>query len=196
MITLETPILAAINHLLEAEPWAHERLTPFVGELLELRVAPLPAMRIAIAEGGRVEAARPGEPSSLVIRVGPQALAALAKGEDYFMRAVDISGNARLASEIMFLLRHLRWDVEEDLSRLFGDVAAHRMVAITRQLTAWQADAARRAVDNVMEYVIEEKRLLTRRADLDGFAAQTAQLRDALERLDKRIQRLAARRGT
>ena len=41
------------------------------------------------------------------------------------MGAVDISGNARLATEILALLRYLRWDVEEDLSRIFGDVIAH-----------------------------------------------------------------------
>ena len=47
------------------------------------------------------------------------------------MRAIEVSGNERLAAEVMWLVRHLREALpdiaEEDLSRVFGDVAAHRL---------------------------------------------------------------------
>ena len=191
MIAPETPFLLGLNHLLEAEPWARERLAPFAGEVVELRPGPLPALRFAIGEGGRVAAASTESQPSLSIRVGPEALGALARGEDALMRAVDVSGNAHLAHEVLLLLRHLRWDLEEDLSRVIGDAAAHRLVAVAKQLAGWQADAARRTAEGVMEYVLEEKRLLLRRAELDQLGAAAALLRDALERLEKRVERLA-----
>jgi len=50
MATLETPLVAAINRVLEAEGWARERLAPFAGEALELRAPPLPALRFSIVE--------------------------------------------------------------------------------------------------------------------------------------------------
>ena len=36
-MNFESPVAAALNHLLEAESWARERLAPFAGETLELR---------------------------------------------------------------------------------------------------------------------------------------------------------------
>ena len=180
----------ALNHLLEREAWAREKLMPFTGEIVELRVAPLPALRIAIVEGGRTLAADADSKSSLVITTKPGVFAALSQGEDHLMRSVEITGNARLAAEILALLRYLRWDVEEDLSRVFGDVLAHRMVGTVRDLAAWQADAGRRLAENVMEYAIEERRAIVARPEFDAFATGVANLRDDLARLEQRAERI------
>ena len=47
---------------------------------------------------------------------------------------VEIQGDVQLAAEIGWLVDNLRWDVEEDLSRLFGDVLAHRIASAGRSL--------------------------------------------------------------
>lgn len=190
----ESPLVAALNHLLEAEPWARERLAPFAGESLEVRAAPLPALRFVIAREGRLAPAEDGTEPSLVLSMGSEALAAAAKGEEHFLRSIAINGNARLASEVLHLFRHLRWDFEEDLSRFVGDVAAHRLASFIRGAAAAQADAARRLAEGFMEYAIQERRLLVPRAEFEAHAAATARLRDALERLEKRVEQLAAGR--
>jgi len=41
-----------------------------------------------------------------------------------------------------------------------------------------------------MDYVVEEKQLLARRAELAGFGRELAVLRDALERIEQRLGRL------
>ena len=187
MVTLETPLVMALNRLLEAESWARERLAPFAGETVELRAPPLPALRFAIGEGGRLA---PGGEPGLVITLRPESLPAAARGEEHFMRSVGIEGNARLAQEVMHLARHLRWDFEEDLSRLFGDAPAHAMAGALRGFAAWQRDAAQRVAESFLEYAREEARLLAPRAAFDAFAGEVARLRDALERLEKRIERL------
>jgi ubiquinone biosynthesis protein UbiJ len=107
------------------------------------------------------------------------------------MREVDLEGNARLAQEILHLARHLRWDFEEDLARLVGDAPAHAMAQALRGFVSWQRDAARRLGENLMEYALEEGRLLAPRARFAAFAAEVAQLRDAIERLEKRLERLS-----
>jgi ubiquinone biosynthesis accessory factor UbiJ len=67
---------------------------------------------------------------------------------------------------------------------------AHRLAQGARSLFAWQADAVRRLAESFADYVTEENRLVVGRAEHDGFAAGVASLRDALERLEKRIGRL------
>jgi len=186
----ESPFAAALNHLLETESWARERLAPFAGEVLELRAPPLPALRFAMAADGRLQPAAAEAAASLTITAGPGALAAAMQGEEQLLRTVEVTGNAHLAREVMFLFRHLRWDAEEAAAQLVGDVAAHRLAGIARGAIAWHADAARRIAGSLVEYATEEKALLVTRGELEGIAALHARLRDGLERLEKRIERL------
>jgi ubiquinone biosynthesis protein UbiJ len=190
-MVFESPFAAALNALLESEPWARERLAPFAGEVLELRAPPLPPLRFAVAEGGRLAPAAPEAAAALQIAIGPGALAGTLKGEEHLLRAIDVTGNARLASEVMFLFRHLRWDAEEEAARLFGDVAAHRLAGLARGIAAWHADAARRVAEGLVEYAAEEKRILVKRGELVEVAEVLARLRDGLARLEKRLDRLA-----
>jgi ubiquinone biosynthesis accessory factor UbiJ len=186
-----TPAVAfcfVLNRLLGSEAWARKRLAPFAGETVELRAPPLPTLRLRILEGGTVEAGS-GEPG-LSMRIKPELLVGLARGEDHAMRSVDVEGNAKLAAEVLVLARHLRWDAEEDLSRLVGDVAAHRLAGMGRAFAAWHLDAAQRLAAAFADYVTEEKQLLARRAHLDALGESVARLRDAIARLDKRIERL------
>jgi ubiquinone biosynthesis protein UbiJ len=185
---------SALNRLLDREDWARGKLAPFSGEVVELRFPPLPPLRLAITEGGKCGAAAETDPVSLTLTAKPEIFSAMAKGEEHLMRAVDISGNARLATEILALLRYLRWDVEEDLSRVFGDVVAHRIVSTARDISAWQAEAGRRLAENVVEYAVDERRMVIAREEFDGFAADVAKLRDDLARLEQRIELCAEAR--
>lgn len=189
-MVLESPLAAALNHLLEGEAWARARLEPFAGETFELHAAPLPALRFRITGAGTLEPAGEGTNPSLMLALGAQALPALARGEDHFMRAVEVSGNARLASEVLFLARHLRWDAENDLAGWVGDALAHRLAGSARALAAWHRDAASRIAGGVMDYAIDEAQLLARRGELAAFGRELAALRDALDRLDLRLGRL------
>jgi ubiquinone biosynthesis protein UbiJ len=174
---------AVLEKLLDTEPWARARLAPFAGETVEFVAAPAPPLRLVIGNGGRIA---PGDATpTLTFSLRPGALgtiAAGAPGEDRLMRAFDVAGNARLASEILLLARHLRWDAEEELSRLVGDVLAHRMAGAARAIAGWHL------AGNVMEYVVDERRLLVSRAEFDEFASGVAQFRDRIARLTRRLE--------
>jgi ubiquinone biosynthesis accessory factor UbiJ len=186
--TLGWPFSLALNHLLAADPWARERLAPFAGASVELRNPPFRALRFRILPAGTVEAG--GEDPALIVTLKPDALVNLARGPEHFLRSIEVAGDPALAAAVMALARHLRWDVEEDLSRLFGDVAAHRMADAARAFGAWQVDAARRLTESLADYAVDEKRVLIARPEMESFAAEIARLRDALERLEKRVERL------
>jgi ubiquinone biosynthesis accessory factor UbiJ len=193
--TLGWPFSWALNRLLGAEPWARERLAPFAGAILEVRADPLPRLSFVVLPGGLLEP-HGGQPSStggepaLTITLTPEVLTQLPRGEEHVLRAVRVEGDPALAAAVRTLLRHLRWDFEEDLSRLIGDVAAHRVAGALRELAAWQADATRRLAESMADYAVEERRVLVGRAEMERFADAVARLRDDLERLEKRIAQL------
>jgi len=187
---LPHPGIFALNHLLGAETWARDKLKPYAGQCVEFRAPPLPALRLDILDSGLLANAAQDAAPNLVVTIGSGALPAFVRGEDALMREIGIVGNADLAGTVRYLFRHLRWDVEEDLSRVFGDVLAHRMVEGGRRFAAWNREAAEKLAQNLAEYWIEEQPLLARPADVRQFLAGVDQLRDDLARLEKRIEAL------
>lgn len=190
---VETPFAAALNHVLRSEAWARERLAPFAGRTVELAPAFLPVLRFAIDDQGFVAPAEASAAADLKIMVRSEAPVAALKGEDALLRAVEVTGNARLAEAVMALVRHLRWDYEEDLARIFGDVVAHRMGEALRALAAWAPDTAQRLAESFAGYVTDEAKLLLGRPEFERFAAGVSELRDAVERLEARMRRHASR---
>ena len=49
---------------------------------------------------------------------------------------MKIEGDVQLAAEMGWLAENLRWDAEEDLSRLIGDAPAHAIAEAGRRLFA------------------------------------------------------------
>jgi ubiquinone biosynthesis protein UbiJ len=49
---------------------------------------------------------------------------------------VQIEGDVQLAAELAWLSDNLRWDFEEDLARLLGDIPAHALADAGRKLVA------------------------------------------------------------
>lgn len=188
---LPHPGILALNHLLEAEAWARDKLKPYAAQCVEFRSPPLPALSLEILDTGLLRRAAEDAVPNLVVTIGPGALPAMLRGEDALLREIGVEGNADLAGTVQYLFRHLRWDVAEDLSKVFGDVVAERMVREGKRFAAWNLGAAEKLAQNFSEYLIEEQPLLARPADVRQFLADADQLRDDLARLEKRIDLLA-----
>jgi ubiquinone biosynthesis protein UbiJ len=58
---------------------------------------------------------------------------------------VKIEGDVQLAAELGWLADNLRWDLEEDLSRIVGDVPAHAIAGAGTRLLAALRDFVARA---------------------------------------------------
>jgi ubiquinone biosynthesis protein UbiJ len=145
---------------------------------------------LGVGEDGLLAPSAGEAGATLTVRVKPEILAALMRGEEHVLRAVEVSGDPRFADAILHLVRHLRWDFEADLARVFGDIAGYRMAEGLRAFGAWQRDAAHRLAESAAAYAADEKGLLVRRQEHEGFAADVAGLRDAIERLEQRMRRL------
>ena len=104
--------------------------------------------------------------------------------------SLNLSGDARLAQRFQKLLNHLKPDVEEELSSLIGDVAANRLGKISRGIVRWGRDARSTMGANIREYLQEESRDVPSRYETDKFSENIGTLRDDVERLEARVNRL------
>ena len=180
---------SAINRLTGATPLARERLARFAGKTAVFRVGPLP-VALTVQTTGEVLVAPETAASDLDVRISPFLLPRLAAHDEGAYRDVETTGDVEFAGEVAFLAKHLKWDVEEELSRVVGDAAANRIVSAARGAAAWGRDASGRLAAGAAEYWTEEEPLIASRVKVESFVAGVTELRDAVERLGKRIERL------
>jgi len=183
---------APLNHLLRANAWARDSLKAHAGKTACVRCLPFSAS-LVILESGEVAPAPAGAVPDATLTVTPGLLLRMAARDDTAWRDIAIDGDTVLAGAVHHLWRHLRWDAEEDLSRVFGDIAAHRMADSARALGQWARISGENLARSFTEYVTEERPSVAATHDIRRFAADVDLLRDDLARLEKRITRLAAR---
>jgi len=142
----------------------------------------------------RLTSELPAEPD-VVITGSLVTLAKVARGggaAELRDGSLDVTGSAAVADAFRELLGHAKPDVEEELSALIGDVAAHRLGEIARGLGNWARQAQATLESNVREYLQEESRNLPSRYEVERFRRDLNVLRDDLERAEARLKRLEA----
>lgn len=177
-------ILGALNHLLAQAEWARRQLQTFAGRQARFDMPPW-QLAFSVNAEGLFEPVGEGEIDVTVALPAETPLLAL-QGIERAMAGAHVTGNAEFATALSFVLKNLRWDAEEDLSKLVGDIAAHRIVGVSSRLTLWSQEASRNVVENLAEYLGEESALLVPTRELARF-------REELADLDSRIDALAAR---
>lgn len=192
MYALPTPAILAINHLLQQATWARQKLAPFAGHTAKISMPPFEAAFLILEDGLLAAPTSDETAAAPEVSISLPATAPLLalQGNGAAMRAARLEGSADFAEALGFVIRNLRWDAEEDLSRLVGDIAAHRLVGTAQKLIGWQQKAARNLAENLVEYFTEEQPLIARRLAIADFATDIDRLRDDVARLEKRVQRL------
>jgi ubiquinone biosynthesis protein UbiJ len=133
-----------LNHVLQQEPEAQQRLARQQGRVVEFELR-FVTMKVVATPAGLLDLAPEDKVPELMLvlaETSPLGLARAAVRGD--KPAVRIEGDVQLAAEVNWLVDHVRWDVEDDLARLIGDVPAHTI-----------ANGARRVVEGLRQFVGE-----------------------------------------
>ena len=124
---IQRRMVLLLNHVLMQEPEAQARLTRQASRVVEARWRSF-TTKLVITPAGLMDLAAAEALPDLTLTVAQESPFELAqvmlRGEK---PTVSIAGDVQLAAEINWLVEHVRWDLEEDLSRLVGDVPAHAM---------------------------------------------------------------------
>jgi len=130
-----TRVTLLLNHILLAEPEATRRLRAQTGRLIRIGWDQWPAFlppppdvvwRITPAGLLEVEEADAAGDGLSVTLDHRQWLGWLMTGRQG-RPPMDIQGDAAFAAEVAWLAENLRWDIEDDLARLVGEVPAHEL---------------------------------------------------------------------
>ena len=123
-----------LNHVLMQETEAQDRLARKKGSVLHIRWG-LFALDLLITPAGLLDKANADAKPDLLIAVSVDSPMVLVQS---IMAGkpppVKIEGDVQLAAELGWLAENLRWDFEEDLSRVLGDIPAHAMADAARRI--------------------------------------------------------------
>jgi ubiquinone biosynthesis protein UbiJ len=192
--------LVALEHLLRQQQWARDRLKAHAGANLRFGIdgpplagLPPPEWRVTIDEQGFLrEAPADAAPSaSLLLRPSVDALfATLREGPDGLSRHLRIEGDVMLAATMGELAKYLRWEPEEDLSRIVGDAAAHRIASTAREGGERLRDLGERAASAASGFVAGDQQQLATRPLAAWLRDGTVALESRVSALEARVQRL------
>jgi ubiquinone biosynthesis protein UbiJ len=129
-------LVLLLNHVLQQEPEALARLKRQSGRVALVQWRTL-TLQLAATPAGLLELASQDAVPDLTLAVtqtSPFELAQQAMAGE--KPEVRIEGDVQLAAELNWLVDHVRWDIEEDLSKIVGDVAAHRLGEVGRSVAS------------------------------------------------------------
>ena len=186
--------LKAINHLLSGEEWALQRLRPFAGQMLQIKLGGLELPLQIGASGFLGEQTErtfsADESPAVTITLPADTPARLFLDRASLIGSAQISGSAELAECLSFVFKNLRWDPEHDLAQVVGDIAARRMAVGGKRFVDWQAVQLRNLADNLVDFFTIEQPTLVQRDDAVRFSSAVALTQDSIEQLETRISKL------
>jgi ubiquinone biosynthesis accessory factor UbiJ len=196
MVALALPLaqvaISALNHVLRQQSWARDRLRTHCGRTVRMVVvAPLGAVSAdaRIADDGTLELASIDAPS-VTLSLTPTfsaLLGAMREGAVGLTGHLKVEGDVMVAAAVGEIAQHLRWDIEEDLSRLVGDVVAHRMAGAARAGVLQAQAIGDRAQSGLRQFLVDEDRQLLERRQFDQFGQELSDLEARLDRLAHRV---------
>ncbi len=154
------------------------------------------AFSLTVLDSGEVSGAGREAVPAVTVTLTPGLMLRLAARDESAWQEVGVTGDTDFATIINLLARNLRWDVEGDLGRVFGDVAAHRMAETGRAFQRWGEQSLENTARSAAEYWTEERPLIASTLAVREFVSEVDALRDDVARLEKRMENLINRRGT
>ncbi len=191
---------AAINHCLQFDPDALQRMRALTGKVvgIELLGLNLKFYLLPDSVGLQLRAEFDGE-VDVWLRGAPLSMMRMGLGGDQqkalFSGDVEIEGDTETGQHIRDIMNDLDLDWEEQIAQLAGDVVGHKIGNVVRGVAGWAIQTRSTIEQDVSEYLQEESRLLPHREEIGPFLEAVDTLRSDVDRMEARVQRLLTQRG-
>ena len=179
-----------IQHLIAQNSWAAPMLKPFASQSVLLDFVLLKTSLVVLENGSLATAGVTNTPDA-TITISPSLLLRLMAKDESAKLQIKVDGNTQLATALAKVLSQIRWDYEEDFSKLAGDIPASKISAFARESAHTAKDSATNLANMLSEYWQEEKPMLAKKRHVEQFNAEVDNLRADVERMEKRLEKLA-----
>ncbi len=207
-VALMAAIETALNQYISMDSMAVTRLAGLSGKVIaiELQGWDVTLYLLPDTQGIQVMSAYAGE-ADTTIKGTPVALFNMSKGDSTAAtlreQNISIDGDLELGQQFNQFFKQLDIDWEEQLAQVFakitsestGDLIAHRLGRAAQDFQQWQTQAKQTLEQNVAEYLQQESKILPVAEEVEPFFSAISTLRNDVDRLEARIERLIAKKG-
>jgi ubiquinone biosynthesis protein UbiJ len=184
-----------IQHLIAQNTWAAPLLQPFASQSVQLDFV-LFKTSLVVLENGSLAIAGVTSIPDATITIPPGLLLRLMAKDEAAKLQIKVDGDTHLATALAKVLSQIRWDYEDDFSKLVGDIPASKIGEFARHTAGTVKDSASNLAGMLSEYWQEEKAILAKKRHVEQFNAEVDTLRADVERLEKRLHKFAKSAGT
>lgn len=192
--------IRVLNAMLAREPWALQKIAAHAGKTVRLNVSKY-TVRLAIEADGSLSQADDEATPNVTLTINDEGLKQLPNAIsqkaslDELASLLHIEGDAGLARLVSELARDLRWDIEGELSQIFGPFMATMIMNTLRKAKATGQDLGSRGAANVTEFLSQESKILVPAVMMRGLRDDLEELTEQLEQLEQRAKRLQHQQG-
>lgn len=198
-----TTIIEALgNRLLSLDPETRDQLSQLQGKKLCVRILDtdgntlFPVWIILLTENGW-RLLKDNKEEVDVTLSGSLPVFARLLLKDWFKQGptpgeLKISGDIELGQKCQQLFQDLDIDWEEQAARYIGDVPAHQLGNLVRDLLRWQSRSFGILGEDVAEYLQEESMILVKREQVEDFLRGVDEVRSDIDRIEQRVRRLGS----
>lgn len=179
-----------LQHVIAQNSWANNMLLPFAGKSVKVNIALLHTSFIVLENGSLAIAGETNIPDAS-ITIPPSLLLRLIAKDEAAKLQIKIEGDTHLATELAKVFSQMRWDYEDDLSKLVGDVPANKMGELSRNTVNTAKATTINLAEMLSEYWQEEKPMIAKKRHVEQFNGEVDTLRADVERLEKRLNKLS-----
>ncbi|KRH79228.1 hypothetical protein FERRO_02910 [Ferrovum sp. JA12] len=177
-----------LEQLLLSSPTSLSTLQPHHGKLIELTIAQWSSYLTIREEGLPQLVVEQDNTPDLSIVINGEDLAKIIQSSSSALHYMHIQGNSALASDLGFVAKHFRPDLEELLSHWVGDVFAYQLSELAKQSFSYGKSMLHFMQHSVSEYLTEEKQLLLGREEFQDWVHEVELLQRQLNNIENRFK--------
>jgi ubiquinone biosynthesis accessory factor UbiJ len=183
--------LAPLNHILLSENWAKRRLQSHTGKTIQICVSPFLSTTLTVQESGELLAVANNSSIDATATFTFSLLPRLLTHDEGAYSEISISGDDTFAEELIYISKNLHWDVEQELSKITGDIFAHRIVQTGQDIKCWHSENTENLSAALAEYWLEEQPLLAKSSHVKEFISDVNELSNDMEQLETRVEKIS-----
>ena len=186
---------AALNRCLAFDESIADSIKPLLNKQIKIQLTDLQVEFSLIFGDGHISVVEQSDQPANTIISGTMPsflMVALNKGSQsaVFKSNMTISGDLAVAEKLSALFRQIDIDWEAHLARITGDTLAHQIAFRGKQLKGTLSEVAHHLKNTAKDFLFYEARYFPKADDVEDFYLNIAVLKQDIERLEARIQKL------
>jgi len=178
---------AIVNHVLFQNDWMKTKLKGFDDKSITINISNV-IVNFIIKDGGQIFLTDNCNKPDSTIEMSFKTL--ISQITNKKIADISIKGDIELAKEVADVLKKIKWDIEEDLSQVIGDVPATELTKIGRKILKETKTNLISLGEMFKEYWQEENPILAKKRHIEKFLSEVDLIVEDVDRVEATIAAL------